>query len=90
MAVGSLARAPEHEVELVLDVLVADQAATVDVEVARRDRSGLSPDPCELTDGGFVEDGHSTSRSRRDPAIVGRHEGPCPGAASVLVRGRRA
>jgi hypothetical protein len=61
MAVGSLSSPPEHPVELVLDVLMADQASPVHVEVARRDRCDISPDPCKLSDGGFGEDGHSTS-----------------------------
>ena len=38
VAVGPLARIPEHGVELVLDVLVADEPTSVDVEVARGDR----------------------------------------------------
>jgi hypothetical protein len=62
--VRSLARVTKHEIELLLHVLVPDQAPPVDVEVARRDRSDISPDPCELTDGGFGENGHCTSRSR--------------------------
>ena len=55
----------QHAVELVLDVLVAHQPPAVDVEVARGDRSDVPSDPCELPDGGFGDDGHSTSRSRR-------------------------
>ena len=58
-------RVAQHAVELVLDVLVAHQAPPVDVEVARRDRGAVPSDPCELPDGGFGDDGHSTSRSRR-------------------------
>jgi len=61
MAVRSLSSPPEHPVELVLDILVTDQASPVHVEVARRDRCDISPDPCKLSDGGFGEDGHSTS-----------------------------
>ena len=56
---------PQHAVELVLDVLVPHESPSVDVEVARGDRSDLASDPCELPDGGFGDDGHSTSRSRR-------------------------
>ena len=63
VAVGPLARVPEHRVELVLDVLVADQATSVDVEVARGDRRLVPPDPRELPDGVFGDEGHSTSRS---------------------------
>ncbi len=62
--VGPLSRFSEHGVELVLDVLVAGQSAPVHVQVTRRDRSGIPSDPCELTDGGFGKDGHSTSTSR--------------------------
>ena len=72
VAVGPLARIPEHRVELVLDVLVADQATSVDVEVARGDRRLVPPDPRELPDGVFGDEGHSTSMSDGwDPLIVG-------------------
>ena len=65
VAVGAAAGAPQHAIELVLDVLVAGQSPAVDVQVTGGDRSDVASDPCELPDGGFGDDGHSTSRSRR-------------------------
>ena len=65
MAVGARPRASQHAFELVLDVLVAGQPPAVDIQVTGCDRGDVAPDPCELPDGGFGDDGHSTSRSRR-------------------------
>ena len=65
VAVGAAAGASQHAVELVLDILVTRQSPSVDVQVTGGDRSDVASDPCELPDGGFGDDGHSTSRSRR-------------------------
>jgi hypothetical protein len=73
VAVGALAPAPQHRLELLLDVLVADQPTSVHVQIARRDRCRLPSEPCEVPDGGFGEDGHNTSRS----------SGRCPDARSA-------
>src|SRR3546814_15020742 len=59
--VGALSGGSEHRLELVLDILLSNQAPSVDVEVDGRDRCVSSPDPCELPDSGFAYDGHCTS-----------------------------
>ncbi len=65
VSVGAAASAPQHPIELVLDILATGQSPAVDVQITGGDRSDVSSDPCELPDGGFGDDGHSTSRSRR-------------------------
>ena len=65
MAVGAGPGAAQHTLELVLHILVACQPPSIDIQVTGRDRSDVAPDPCELPDGGFGDDGHCTSRSRR-------------------------
>ena len=65
VTVRSLLGAAHHHIQLVLDILATHEPAPIDVQVAAGDRRAASY-PCELPDGGFADDGHSTSRSRRD------------------------
>ncbi len=65
VAVRSLLGAAHHHIQLVLHILATHEPAPIDVQVAAGDRRAASY-PCELPDGGFADDGHSTSRSRRD------------------------
>ena len=61
--------------ELLLDVLVAPQAASVDVEVTRRDRCPLSSDRCQLTDRVLGDGRHCTSAGVGCPRTIGDPEG---------------
>src|SRR3546814_14971428 len=58
--VGALSGGSEHRLELVLDILLSNQAPSVDVEVDGRARCVSSPDPCELPASGFAYAGPCT------------------------------
>src|SRR3546814_758464 len=85
--VGALSGGSEHRLELVLDILLSNQAPSVDVEVDGRDRCVSSPDPCELPDSGFAYDGHCTSSCCfRITRSVGASTALCWSAFALALR----